>query len=238
MRSPATAQPQSFAAQMWAETAEIRTAIDDLAFVRELADGTLELATFDYYMVQDALYLRDYARALAALASLAPSSEAQVFWAKAAAEAIEVEMSLHTSHVGAEGSTEAKTAAHAWEPSPTCVMYTGFLVSEATRGSYASLAAAVLPCFAVYQDVGARLAARVRDSSGGSLDAHAYGDWIATYEDPAFEESTRYASALVDEAAASASPATVARMRIAYVTATRCEWMFWDAAHRREGWPV
>ena len=39
-------------------------------------------------------------------------------------------------------------------------------------------------------------------------------------------------------ASLAAGPATLARMRRAYTTATRCEWMFWDAAHRRETWPV
>ncbi len=231
----------SFSATLWAETAGIRAAIDELPFVRELVDGTLDRATFDYYMVQDALYLRDYSRSLAALSSLAPTSEAQVFWATAAAEAIEVEMALHTSRVGAEGeSTGDATDSNdtSWEPSPTCVMYTGFLISEATRGDYASLAAAVLPCFAVYHDVGTRLAARVRAASGGELEGHNYADWIATYEDPGFEASTLRAAALVDEVAAQANPETIARMRRAYITATRSEWMFWDAAHRQETWPV
>lgn len=233
MTTPTDTGSTAFSAQLWAETAELRARIDELPFLRQLEDGSLDRETFDYYMVQDALYLRDYSRALATLSALAPTSEAQVFWGRAAVEAIEVEMQLHGGRVGAEADAETT-----WVPSPTCVMYTGFLVSEATRGGYAALAAAVLPCFAVYQDVGTRLAARVRAANGGELAGHAYADWIATYEDEGFEASTQRAGTLVDEVAADAPPETLARMRRAYVTATTCEWMFWDAAHRRETWPV
>ncbi len=219
-----------FSAQLWEASSGIRERIGQLAFVRELADGSLSRERFGYYLAQDAHYLRDYARALAALAALAPTPQAQVFWGKAGTEAIEVELLLHASHVDVLTGPA---------PSPTCVLYTSFLLAEATRGDYASLAAAVLPCFVVYADVGARLAAAARAQlPGGDLSAHPYGDWIATYENPAFAGSARQASELVDEAAAGAAAAGRERMTGAYLTATRCEWMFWDAAYRLESWPA
>lgn len=223
----------SFSAQVWAESAPIRSAIDELPFVRSLADGTLERAVFDHYLAQDAHYLRDYARALATLAALAPTRETAMFWARASAEGVETEMLLHTSYLGEAASSGAGLP----PPSPTCTLYTSFLLAEGLRGGYASLAAAVLPCFVVYEDVGRRLADRVRDEvRSGSGSAHPYGTWIATYEDDAL--SARRASALVDEAAARATEDERRRMREAYLTSTRCEWMFWDAAWRKESWPV
>ena len=46
------------------------------------------------------------------------------------------------------------------------------------------------------------------------------------------------ARAITDELAEAADAATVARMHEAFATASRYEWMFWDAAHRLERWPV
>ena len=45
-------------------------------FLTGLADGTLPEESFAFYVIQDALYLRDYARALAAVASRAPTASA------------------------------------------------------------------------------------------------------------------------------------------------------------------
>ncbi len=94
-------------------------------------------------------------------------------------------------------------------------------------------AAGVLPCFWIYQDVGDHLL-----SQAGSLDAHTYGDWIGMYSDEEFAASVGRAKAIVDRCAEGADDATVERMHEAYSTAARYEWMFWDAAWRRESWPV
>lgn len=55
----------TFADDAWAHTAGLRAEIDDLEFLAELADGTLDPAAFRFYLEQDALYLAGYAKALA-----------------------------------------------------------------------------------------------------------------------------------------------------------------------------
>ncbi|TPJ36573.1 thiaminase II, partial [Mesorhizobium sp. B2-6-6] len=108
-----------------------------------------------------------------------------------------------------------------------------YLLSLATAGNYPVLAAGILPCFWVYDDVGTRLKAAV-----GDLSTHPYGDWIATYGDPDFTAATDTARDIVDHLADQASPGTLARMHTAFHRATQYEWMFWDAAHRQETWPI
>ncbi|MBO3143466.1 TenA family protein [Dermatophilus congolensis] len=220
--------------QWWQDTATIRAEIDRLPFLNALADGTLGRSIFVEYLAQDAHYLRDYGRVMAMLSAIAPTRKASVFWATTAAESLETEQLLHDSHLS------HITAENFPAPSPTCMMYTSFLLAEATRGNYATLSAAVLPCFCVYDDVGRRLAARVRATRPHETDLawHPYGDWISTYEDDAFSAAAANASALVNEAAITATAAVRARMREVYIMATRCEWMFWHAAWRQERWPV
>ena len=101
------------------------------------------------------------------------------------------------------------------------------------RERYPALAAGILPCFWIYEDVGRRLKDRVGDLTG-----HPYADWIGTYGDPAFAASTEQAKQILDRTAAQPDPGTVERMHEAFATASRYEWMFWDAAWRQETWPV
>ncbi|RII87052.1 bifunctional hydroxymethylpyrimidine kinase/phosphomethylpyrimidine kinase, partial [Clavibacter michiganensis] len=81
--------------EMWAGSADLRREIDDLPFVRRLGDGTLPEAWFSHYLAQDAIYLRAYSRVLARASQLAPTPDAQVAWARSAADAIAAESALH-----------------------------------------------------------------------------------------------------------------------------------------------
>ena len=45
------------------------------------------------------------------------------------------------------------------------------------------------------------------------------------------------AVAMCDELAKATTPAIRKQMTEAYVNATRMEWMFWDSAWKKEGWP-
>lgn len=214
----------TFTADLWARIAPIRAAIEELPFVEALADGSLERGLFVGYLAQDAHYLGDYARALAAAAAQSARGDELAFWAGAARDAVLVERALHESHlVGVEPVVA----------SPTCAAYTGHLLSLTTAGHLPSLAAGLLPCFWIYADVGETLLARA-----GSLEGHPYADWIATYADPDFAASTAAARAIVDRLASAGSPADRARMESAFVRASQYEWMFWDAAWREETWPV
>lgn len=63
----------TFSDDLWQAIAPIREAIDALPLVIGLRDGSLDTERFGYYMTQDALYLADYGRALAACAAQSPT---------------------------------------------------------------------------------------------------------------------------------------------------------------------
>ena len=84
-----------FSGKAWEATAEIRRRIDELPLLTELADGTLDVNRFVEYLVQDDFYLRGYTRALAMLATRAPSPEASGFWANSAGGAVAAEVEMH-----------------------------------------------------------------------------------------------------------------------------------------------
>ncbi|MGW9114429.1 bifunctional hydroxymethylpyrimidine kinase/phosphomethylpyrimidine kinase [Microbacterium sp. NPDC055683] len=196
----------------WDDIAALRAGIDDVWFVAALGDGTLDEADFAHYLAQDSLYLRGYARVLSRAADLAPTLEEQAFWAGSAHTCLETELSLHRARVGDEPAEEsAETAA-----------YLSHL--RAASGDHATLVAALLPCFWLYQDVAERLAARRRPG-------HPYADWLEMYASDAFALSTREAIRWTQRAAHGADDAALARMRAAFLASARHELAFF--AQRR-----
>lgn len=219
----------SFCAAIWEDVAPLRRAILAHPFLAQLADGTLPAASFQHYIMQDSLYLAEYARVLAIAAARAPSAAGRLEFSDGAKVAVQVEEGLHQSFFAQFGVTTGM--AQASEPTPACLGYTSYLASLAATRSYEELIAGILPCFWVYWEVGCAIKPR-------AASPNPYAPWIDTYAAPAFGEATDRVRALVDEAADKAGAATRTAMANAFRTATRYEWMFWDSAYTRAGWPI
>ncbi|WP_313438453.1 thiaminase II [Novosphingobium sp.] len=219
----------SFCETIWAELAPLRRAILSHPFLDELAEGTLPPESFRHYIVQDSLYLAEYARVLAIAAARAPSAAGRLEFSDGAKVAVQVEEALHQAFFAQFGVTPGM--AEQSEATPACLGYTGYLASLAATRSYEELIAGILPCFWVYWEVGCDIKPR-------AASPNPYAAWIETYAAPSFGEATQRVRALVDQAAADATPAIRTAMATAFRNATRYEWMFWDSAYRRETWPI
>jgi thiaminase (transcriptional activator TenA) len=231
MSAPAAqreSQISRFTEQVWQATASLRAAIHALPFNTELAAGTLARERFQHYIVQDALYLGEFSRCLAIAAAKAPDPLALQSFAQSALNAVAVERALHEQYLRQYGVDPA-TLAEA-DAAPDCLAYTSFLVATAYQAPWAVLVAALLPCFWLYWDVGCTI-------SGKAGRDNPYREWIDTYADPRFGEAVETMIATADRAADAATPSGRTHMRTAFVRACRYEWLFWDGAYRRRGWP-
>ncbi|MFN8076093.1 MAG: TenA family protein [Kineosporiaceae bacterium] len=227
LTDPAT-RPQGAARDWWAAGEDVYRAILDHPFVTGLTDGSLPTPAFEYYLIQDAHYLRGYARALSLLASRAPHDPDLVLFATSAATAIEVERTMHASLLGALGIDAARAAAV--EPGPQTCAYVDWLLATAATGTFSDGLAAVLPCYWVYARVGERLAA------ASSPDPR-YATWIATYADEAFQATVAAVLDTVDRVGDGLGPLDRARARTLYRRGVVHEWSFWDAAWTGLTWP-
>jgi thiaminase/transcriptional activator TenA len=219
----------SFSDTAWERVDRLRGAIHALPFNRELADGTLSTVRFRGYIVQDALYLGQYARILTLAGARGPDGAVLHAFASCALEAVAVEQALHETYL-AQFGVDATRAAVA-EPSPDCLGYTSFLLATAYHDPWEVLVAALLPCFWIYWDVGNAIARRA-DA------ANPYRAWIDTYADESFGEAVRTVIGITDHAAAGTTAAIQARMLTAFVRSTQYEWLFWDGAYQQRGWPA
>jgi thiaminase (transcriptional activator TenA) len=221
--------PESFSRQLWSGIEETYAAIIEHPFVGGLRDGSLERESFEFYVVQDAHYLRDYARALSVASARAPTEPDIAMFAEHAAGAIAVERELHGTFFTEFGLSEADVAATPM--APTNLAYTSYLLATAYGGSFAELLGAVLPCYWIYQEVGKELL------QSGSPDP-LYSRWIETYGGEEFAEVVQAVLDLTDRIGPELSEAERGRVAAHFAATSRYEWMFWDMGLRRERWPI
>lgn len=221
----------SFAEDIERQTLPLRQAILAHPFVAGVGDGTLDVAKFKHYVMQDYAYLIDYSRVLALASARAPDLETMSWFARLLDETLNVEMDLHRSYCAEFGVTsqdlEATIAA------PTTVAYTSFLLKVAHQGSFGELVASLLPCQWGYWVIGEHLARQ-----GEPQSAPLYCQWIRMYTAPEFAELAQTIRGLADRIGEQAGATEVAAMGKAYLTSLRFEHRFWDMAYNLEEWQV
>jgi thiaminase/transcriptional activator TenA len=114
---------------------------------------------------------------------------------------------------------------------PTTLAYTSYLTRTAYAAPFEELVGALLPCYWIYWEVGKELVAA---GSPNPL----YQRWIDKYASEEFGEAVRRVLDATNRATADLPESRLAPIRRRFLTASRYEWMFWDAAYRREAWPV
>ena len=162
----------TFTDELWTSIAPMYAAILRHPFIGGLTDGSLPRESFRFYAVQDALYLRDFARALSLAAARAPEDEWIIMFNEHAAGALRVERALHEGFFREFGLSPDDVAATPL--APTNLAYTSYLLAVAYGAPFHEAVAALLPCYWIYWEVGRAL------ERAGSPDP-LYARWIGTY---------------------------------------------------------
>lgn len=207
----------------WQAALPVYNKILELPFIKELCAGTLDRETFNRYLRQDALYIENYSRVLANIASRLPKMDQVASFLDFAKDGVAVEEEMHRSYL-------ADTDMNRVTKSPACLLYCS-LLSAQTTAPVEVAAAAILPCFWVYHEVG-------RHIKANSAEGNPYQKWIDTYDNPWFDKSNDRAIEICDQLAENASAETREAMTRIYVAATRMEWMFWESAYSGEDWKI
>jgi thiaminase/transcriptional activator TenA len=194
-------------------------------FVLALGDGTLPAAKFRNFLVQDYLFLIQYARAYA-LAAYKLDDRAEM---RAALDnalfLLDGEMPLHLQYCAGWGIGEPEMAAA--PESLEVLAYTRFVLECGLAGDALDLMVALAPCIVGYAEIGAALAA-------APVPGNPYQPWIETYTGLEYTNSVRSAIEALDRlgtrrGAAARYPALLNIFR----TATKLEAAFWNT-----GWLI
>ena len=211
--------------EAWNAAQPVYQKILELPFLKELMDGTLPREKFIFYIQQDALYLAEYGKVMTGIASKLRNPKHIEAFIQFAGESIAVENALHESFIH-----ELKDKAI--EASPSCQLYTSYLLRQLATAPIEVIVAAVLPCFWIYKEVGDYI---LEHQIKGN---NPYQDWINTYGGEEFEKSVKTAIDICDQLAEQCTPEQRQSMTNSFVMCSKLEWMFWDSAYNLEQWRI
>lgn len=197
------------------------------AFTNAMADGSLPEPAFKHYLVQDYLFLIEFARAYALAIYKSPTLSDMRTNLAGVAAILDVEMDLHVKLCAAWGLTPATLGAT--PPAPEMLAYTRYALDAGMRGDLLALKVALAPCVIGYGEIALRLA-----EQKGALDpANPYSVWIGEYAGDAYQA---VAQAAVNDlnrlAALYATPQREAELVTIFREAARLEAEFWEMGWR------
>jgi len=211
--------------EAWNKIAPIYDKIINLRFNQELSNGTLEKDKFIFYLAQDAYYLLDFGRTLSAIAAKLVQADQVLMYNGFASGAIAAERNLHESYFKEFGLDEKIV------PSPSTLLYTNYILNQASYANVEVALAAVLPCFWIYKAVGDHI---LKQQTGNNP----YKRWIDMYAGEDFAESVHRAINLTDFFAEKSGEDLRQKMFDSFEMATRMEWLFWESAYEKEQWKI
>ena len=192
-------------------------------FVTGIGDGTLDMEKFRYFMLQDYLYLFDYARVFALGVVKARDPELMRVFAANVDAILGGEMKIHRAYMKRLDITEEQV--FAVKPALANLSYTNYMLSVAQTGGPMEIVASILACSWSYAEIGQALAA-----IPGAAEHPFYGEWIWGYASEEYAATNQALIELMDTLAADAGEEQLAYLTDVFVNCSRYELGFWDMA--------
>lgn len=192
-------------------------------FVTGLGDGSLPVEKFRYFMLQDYLYLFDYARVFALGVVKARDPELMRSFAASVESILNGEMKIHRAYMQRLGITEAQV--FAVQPALDNLSYTHYMLSVANAGTPVEIVASILACSWSYAEIGQSLA-----KLPGALEHPFYGEWVQSYAGEEYAAMNQGLIDLMNQLAENVSDEQLERLKEIFVNCSRYELGFWDMA--------
>ena len=199
----------------WGSCSEVIEAIKVHPFNQELMDGKLPMNKFAYYIEQDALYLKDFARSLAIIASKVPIEYLRDFLCFSESTFIAEQEILHKFFRRTFSFRKTKLLTSA------TLGYTSYLLNICSNKPVEIGIAAVLPCFWVYREIGLFIAKQSKRNNP-------YARWIETYTSDDFSSTVDKVIDIFNALARNTTDAVQNKMLDAFYKSTCLEWHFWN----------
>ncbi|KAF7713371.1 Hydroxymethylpyrimidine/phosphomethylpyrimidine kinase 2 [Penicillium ucsense] len=190
-------------------------------FVEGLGQGTLPVERFKEYLVQDYLYLVQFARSNA-LASYKSSDMDLIAASARIVLHIQREMSLHLDYCASFGLSKREMECH--PETIACTAYSRYILDVGQSGDWLALQMALAPCLIGYGAIARRLHADKNTLREGNQ----YWKWIENYVADDYTEAVRLGSALLEDHVQKVSPSRLEELIRIFIRATELEISFWD----------
>ena len=205
-------------------------------FVQGIADGSLDHDKFCFYMLQDYVYLFDYARVFAIGVAKAKDPEVMRIFANYVQQIMSGEMDIHRGYMKRLGISPED--AERTVPSLDNLSYTSYMIRIAYDDGAAEVAAAILSCALSYEAIAERMVAEHpgtparpdADARPGAADHPFYGEWVQGYASPGYHAANLELIDLTERLAEGLDEARLQHLIDVFVNCSRYELLFWDMA--------
>ncbi|KFY23743.1 hypothetical protein V493_05665 [Pseudogymnoascus sp. VKM F-4281 (FW-2241)] len=189
-------------------------------FLEGIADGTLPVESFKNYLIQDYLYLVQYARATALAGYKARTLDEIATSAKVVSHIIH-EMNLHIEYCNDFGVSKEQILATEEDEGE-------YVLDVGHSEDWFALQIAMAPCLIGYGVI----ARRLYDDPLTKREGNTYWKWIENYVADDFVEAVRVGSDAIEKHALLQSPSRIEELVKIFIHATNMETGFWNMGER------
>ncbi len=195
-------------------------------FVQGIGHGTLERDKFRFYIIQDYLFLLEYAKVFALGVVKAYDEAVMREFSNAIQDILNNEMSIHNHYIRELQitQTELQNACSTLANKS----YTSYMLAEGIKGSIKEVTAAVLACGWSYLVIAQNLS-----QIPNALEHAFYGHWIKGYSSKEFQACVSWNINLLDSLTHASSKQEIEKLKDIFITTSKYEYMFWDMAYQK-----
>lgn len=193
-------------------------------FVIGLADGSLDLNKFRYYMIQDYLYLKEYIKVFAqGLCHASAEYDLRLFAESCQNVVAEIDR-VHKPYMNRIGITEIEVEEA--QPHISNLSYTSYMIQAATFGNELDALVAILSCAWSY----AWIAAKMQEKYPTSIQHKFYGEWFEGYISKEYVDSVESLTKRIDALGKTLSENRRKQLSQLFYNCSLYEKEFWDMA--------
>lgn len=202
-------------------TKEIWESYHTHPFVLGIQNGTLKKEKFRYYIMQDFLYLKDYAKTFAIGVVKAKNIETANLFAKYIT-VMNGELNVHSGYMGRFQITQEEI--DHMNPSLDNLSYTSYMLRVAYEEGEAEILTAILSCAYSYEMIAKKIVANAPDSVNDSF----YGEWIKGYASKDYADGNIILLDTLNTLTEHYTEAQISHLIDIFVACSRYELAFWQ----------
>lgn len=194
-------------------------------FVKGIEDGTLDKEKFRFYIIQDYLYLEDYAKTFAVGVAKAKSLRTANLFAKYIS-VMNGELDVHKGYMALLGVTQEEIDSA--RRSLDNLSYTSYMLRVAYEEGEAEILAAILSCAYSYEII----AENIVKNNPASVNDEFYGDWIKGYTSEEYAAENTILLEEMDRVSENYTEKQIQHLIDIFIACSRYELAFWEMSWR------
>ena len=194
-------------------------------FIMDMGNGNLCKDKFKDYLIQDYLYLKEYAKVYAMALVKCENIEQMKFCQNSINGILEDESATHIWYLKNFGEKIEKLENYKIKEANE--NYTSYMKSIALTGDLLDTMVSVLPCAWSYYYIGKKL----KETYKENLEDNFYKSWIESYSCEGYEQVARTSIEFVNTLSENIDENKIEKLKEIFIKASIHEMKFWDMAY-------